>query len=99
MNSESIHVFAKWQVRPAHLDEVLAVLREVAEQSTREPGNLFYKVHQSSSDRNTLVLHEGYKGEQALAEHRATPHFQNLVLGKIVPLLEHREVNLTKALF
>lgn len=98
MNPEPIHVFAQWRVQPGRLDEVLALLGEVAAKSTREPGNLFYEVHQGTADRNTLVLHEAYRDEPALAAHRATGHFQDLVLAKIVPLLAHREVILTTAL-
>jgi quinol monooxygenase YgiN len=98
MNPTPIHVFAQWRVQPGHLDEVLTLLGEVAAKSTREPGNLFYEVHQSTADRQLLVLHEAYRDEPALAAHRATEHFQRLVLGKIVPLLAHREVTLATAL-
>jgi (4S)-4-hydroxy-5-phosphonooxypentane-2,3-dione isomerase len=98
MNPEPIYVFAKWQVQTGRLDEVLPLLREVAAQSTREPGNLFYQVHQSTADNNTLLLYEAYRDESALAAHRDTDHFKNLVLGKIIPLLAHREVVLTRSL-
>lgn len=98
MKTEPICVFAKWQIQPGRLDEVLGLLREVAGQSTREPGNLFYKIHQSTSDQNTLLLYEGYRDEPALAAHRDAKHFKNLVLEKIIPLLEHREVVLTRSI-
>lgn len=98
MNSVPIHVFAQWRVRPGYLDEVLASLCEVAAWSAREPGNLFYKVHQSTTDPSTLMLAEAYRDASALAAHRETEHFKTLVLGKIVPLLEHREVILTTPL-
>lgn len=98
MNPSTIHVFAKWQVRLGQLDKVLAVLREVAEQSAREPGNVFYQVHQSTADQTILLLHEAYRDEAALTAHRNSEHFQNLVIGKIVPLLVHREVVLTNAI-
>jgi quinol monooxygenase YgiN len=45
-------------------------------------------VHQSNSEANTLILYEGYKDESALDEHRNSQHYQTLVVGKIVPLLE-----------
>lgn len=98
MNTKSIYVFAKWQVQPDHINEVLVLLQVVAEQSTREPGNLFYTVHQSTADKNTLFLYEAYRDESALAAHREAEHFKTLVIGKIVPLLTHREVTLTTLL-
>lgn len=92
MSQKPVYTFAKWQVKDGHLDTVLNLLVEVVNASTGEEGNLFYKVHQSNSDENTLVLFEGYKDEPAVAEHRNSKHFQNLVIGQIVPLLAHREV-------
>lgn len=41
---------------------------------------------------NTILLFEGYKNEAAVATHRESVHFQGLVIGQIVPLLEAREV-------
>src|ERR1700754_2936373 len=97
-NEQAITVFAKWRVKEGQLDAVLNLLTEVVKKSTGEEGNLFYKVHQSNSDVNTLILFEGYKDEAALAAHRDSEHFQTVVVGKIVPLLEEREVILTNQL-
>jgi (4S)-4-hydroxy-5-phosphonooxypentane-2,3-dione isomerase len=41
---------------------------------------------------NTLILFEGYTDETAVDEHRNSSHFQNLVIGNIIPNLENREV-------
>ena len=99
MSQKPIHVFAKWRVKQNQLDTVLNLLAEVAEKSSREEGNLFYKVHQSHSDTNTLILFEGYKDEAAVTTHRNSEHFQSLVIERIVPLLEDREVIVTTELF
>ena len=98
MDQEPIYVFAKWQAKEGQLGTVLSLLKEVAAKSTGEEGNLFYKIHQSNTDANTLLLFEGYKDEAALAEHRNSEHFQTLVIGKIIPILEAREVILTTRL-
>ena len=95
MKSNPIFVFAKWQVKDGHLETVLNLLKEVAAKSTAEKGNLHYIVHQNNTDPNGIVLYEGYADEAALNEHRNAEHFQNLVVGKIVPLLANREVILT----
>ncbi|WP_435357835.1 putative quinol monooxygenase [Emticicia sp. SJ17W-69] len=95
MNSNVIFVFAKWQVAENQLPNVFNLLSEVSEKSRAESGNLFYKIHQSQTDENTLILSEAYQDENALNEHRNSEHFQNIVVKQIVPLLANREVYLT----
>lgn len=98
MESSPIHVIAKWKVREGELATVLALLPELVKATSAEEGNLFYKIQQDKADPNTLVLFEGYKDEVAAAEHRNSVHFQTIVTGKIVPLLEAREINITTPL-
>jgi quinol monooxygenase YgiN len=94
-NHNPVHVFATWKVKEGQITSVLNLLSIVQDKSLMENGNLFYKIHQSNSDENTLVLFEGYTNEVAVTEHRNSSHFQELVLGQIVPLLETREIVLT----
>src|SRR5262245_38601563 len=95
MNEKPVYTFANWQVKEGQLAAVLSQLGELTAKSTAEEGNLLYIIHQSNSDENTLILYEGYKDESSLAEHRNSEHFQTLVMGKIVPLLENRELVIT----
>lgn len=87
-----VYTFAKWRVKEGQLLAVLGLLADLTAKSTAEAGNLLYTVHQSLSDANTLILFEGYQDEAALAAHRSSEHFQTLVFGKIIPLLENREI-------
>ena len=98
MEQKPVYVFAKWQVKEGKLEFVLNLIAEVTKKSVEEKGNLFYKIHQSNSDINTLLLFEGYTSEAAVEEHRNSAHFQNLVIGKIIPELENREVMLASQL-
>ncbi|MDN3549191.1 putative quinol monooxygenase [Mucilaginibacter aquaedulcis] len=98
MEKSRIHVIAKWTVKAGELETVLALLSQVAKASIEEEGNLFYKVQQDNTDPNILLLFEGYKDEAAAAQHRNSSHFQTLVIGKIVPLLDAREINVTTPL-
>jgi len=98
MTEQPVHVFATWKVKQGNTDTVLELLKTVTEESTKEPGNLFYKVHQGIAEPDTLILFEGYVNEAAIADHRNSAHFQDLVIGKIVPLLDNREVILTTPL-
>jgi quinol monooxygenase YgiN len=94
-NQNPVHTFATWKVKEGEIENVLNLLKTLQTESVKESGNLFYTIHQSNSDANTLVLFEGYTSESAVAEHRESSHFQEFVLGKIVPLLENREIVLT----
>jgi quinol monooxygenase YgiN len=92
MDQKAVYVHAKWQVKEGKLNAVLHLMKEAAEKSTQEEGNLFYKLHQSQSNSNTLILFEGYKDANAVDTHRNSEYFKNIVLEQVVPLLENREV-------
>ena len=96
-NQNPVHVFATWQVKEGQIENVLQLLKTVQEESTKEEGNLFYTLHQSTTDLNALVLFEGYTSEDAITAHRDSPHFQDIVIGQIVPLLEKRDIVVARA--
>lgn len=98
MANQHVYTFAKWRVKEGQLLAVLDLLADLTAKSTAEEGNFLYKIHQSLSDANTLILLEGYKDEAALADHRNSEHFQTLVTGRIIPLLEEREIIVTMQL-
>lgn len=92
MSEQAIYVYVQWQVKEGKLDSVLKIMKEAAQKSSEEKGNLFYKIHQSKTDQNTLILFEGYENESALEYHKNSEHYQSLVVKQIIPLLENREV-------
>ncbi|RYG17856.1 MAG: antibiotic biosynthesis monooxygenase [Chitinophagaceae bacterium] len=94
-NQNPIHVFATWKVKEGNIETVLEILKTVSAESIKEAGNLFYKIHQSNADANTIVLFEGYTDEAALDEHRNAAHYKDLVAEQIIPLLDTRQVILT----
>ena len=98
MSTIPIYVFAKWQVKEENLATVLSLLEQVAQKSREEKGNLLYKIHQSTSDANTILLYEGYADEAMAEQHRNSDHFQEIVIKSIVPLLDNREVIMTRLL-
>ena len=97
-NQDIIHVFATWKVKNGQVSNVLNLLKTVQNESIKEKGNLFYKIHQSNTDLNTIVLFEGYTDEDAIAIHRNSSYYQDLVIQKIIPLLEKREIVLATLL-
>ncbi|OOQ56783.1 putative quinol monooxygenase [Mucilaginibacter pedocola] len=95
MNDKRIYVFAKWQVKDGQADKVIFLLKRVAQKSWEEEGNLCYKINRCSTDDNTIILFEGYSNEASQKRHQESPYFRQLVLGRILPLLEKREVIMT----
>ena len=89
-----LQVIARYTLAPGNEDEVLALLPQLAAASRAEPGNLAYEIHRSVDDPRRVVLLERYADREAFAAHRESAHFQELALGRIVPLLENRTVEL-----
>ncbi|MFF2010945.1 putative quinol monooxygenase [Streptomyces sp. NPDC058195] len=85
-------VIARYRTKEGAEDTVLPLLDTMAAASRREPGNLAYRVHQGTEDPRAVVLYEEYASEADFTAHCATEHFRQIVLGKVVPLLESRDV-------
>jgi quinol monooxygenase YgiN len=98
MSQKAIHVFAKWVVQGNKLEIVLGLLQELAKKTKIEEGNLFYTLHQSTTDPNIIILFEGYKDEAGLNFHKNSDHYKKIVVEQVIPLLKEREVTLTNPL-
>lgn len=98
MATTPVHVFARWKVKEGSMPEVLQLLQALRAQTLSEAGNLFYSIHKSSTDDNTLILFEGYTSASAQEDHVHAAHFKTLAIDGIVPLLSEREVFLTTPL-
>ncbi|MEU7246255.1 putative quinol monooxygenase [Streptomyces sparsogenes] len=85
-------VVARYRTQEGEENTVLPLLATMAVASREEPGNLAYRVHQDTEDPRAILLYEEYVGEADFTAHRATPHFQEIVLGKVVPLLDSRDL-------
>jgi quinol monooxygenase YgiN len=70
--------------------EVLGLLPKLIEATRAEPGNLSFVAYRQFDDERSYVLLERYASAEALAAHRETSHFKDLVLGQIVPRLSGR---------
>ena len=65
------------KVKPGHADALIPAMLENATQSALEEACYQFDVIVSQDDPNTFVFYEVYKDEQALADHRQTPHYLN----------------------
>ncbi|SHI94779.1 Quinol monooxygenase YgiN [Hymenobacter daecheongensis DSM 21074] len=92
-------VAAEWLVQPEHVETVRGLLIEAAAAVRRhEPGNLLYIAHESAEEPGRFFVYEQYANQEAQIAHRAAPHFQELVLGRIVPLLAERKTSFYRLL-
>lgn len=77
---------------PGSGDTVEENLKAMAvEVKASEPGCLLYHACRSVENPDNFLLYEHYADQDALDGHRTTPHFQSIIEGKIIPLLEKRE--------
>lgn len=84
-------VIAHHRISPDEdLDEVLALYPRLAEATRQELGNVSFTVFRQLDDERSLVIIERYASRAAAAEHEQTPHFKDLLLGRIVPRLSDR---------
>lgn len=98
MNTQNINVFARWKVKPGQLETVLPLIHSLVAESRKEPGNIEYTVCEALTDPYSFHLFERYTDMAAIEAHKASAHFQQIALAKIVPLLEEREVFITKTI-
>jgi quinol monooxygenase YgiN len=83
---------AKYTVKAGQGDHVEAALRRMTPLVREsEPGCTFYQANRSPDDPDHFLLFEQYRDDAALAAHRETAHFKEIIEGTIVPMLERRE--------
>lgn len=71
-----VKVVAVLTARPGATDQLRTLLDGMLAPSRTEPGNLRYDLWQDASEPGRFFLDELYADGDAVAAHRATPHFQ-----------------------
>lgn len=95
--AEPVVVVAHWQTTSASLDAVLGHIATVRPQALAEPGCLGYQAFQDVDEPTTIVLIEHYRDRSALNSHLDSPHYQEVVVGLIRPLLTDRQVEILRS--
>ena len=93
----AITVIARWQALPGRADSVLALVAALREQSLAEADCLAYEVFRGAADDDAILLLERYRDHPAIEAHRATRHYRELLVERILPLLASRQVELLRA--
>ncbi|MED3561742.1 putative quinol monooxygenase [Bacillus xiapuensis] len=83
---------AKYICKPGKGDEVEAYLKEMRPLVHQyEKECTVYIVNRSTENKDIFLIYEQYVDQAALEAHRNTPHFKEIIEGKIIPILEKRE--------
>jgi quinol monooxygenase YgiN len=93
---ESVVVIAYWQTTEASLDAVLEDMAALRALSLAESGCLGYETFQNFEEPTALVLIERYRDVDAQQEHLDSPHYRELVVDRIRPLLTARRVEILR---
>ena len=80
-------------MKPGTENEVLPLVQDLIQATRTEPGNLAFDAYRSLQEPKSYVLLERYASRDALAAHRAAPHFQKIVIEQLVPLLAARTID------
>jgi quinol monooxygenase YgiN len=92
-----LQVIARYTISAGQEEDVLALLAQLIAAVREEPGNLAFTAYRQLGEDRNVVLLERYASPEALAAHRETAHFKDLVLGEIVPRLDSRVVEIYEA--
>ena len=85
-------VIAECSTSSEKVEDLLALLRLLADASLTEPGCLSYEVYQSINQPESFVSIETYADGAAFQSHRSAEHFKRIGVQQIIPLLDTRNV-------
>ncbi len=81
----------RMRAREGAEEEAVAIMRELADETRKEPGCIHYIPVQDPEDPRSLLFYEQYRDQAAFEAHGASEHFQRLAAGKLFGLMESRE--------
>jgi quinol monooxygenase YgiN len=87
-----LQVIARYTAAAGKEDEVADLVVQLATASRAEPGNIDFTAYRQVDDPRRFVLLERYASREEFDAHRETPHFADLVPGRLIPLLDSRVV-------
>jgi quinol monooxygenase YgiN len=67
--------------------EMAELLKSYIAQISDEEGTLTYTLLQAKKDPTEFIFYEIYKDQAAMEYHGSTPHFKDIMMGKVGPFL------------
>jgi quinol monooxygenase YgiN len=90
MSASEVAIVVHYQASAGCGDMVAALLARHTAATRAEPGCLDFVALRSSEDPDAFVLYERYASQQAFEAHQASPHFEDIAVAQIRPLLTDR---------
>jgi quinol monooxygenase YgiN len=90
MSASEVAIVVHYQAQPGRGNEVAALLARHTAATRAEPGCLDFVALRSSEDPDAFVLYERYASADAFEAHQASPHFEDIAVARIRPLLSDR---------
>jgi quinol monooxygenase YgiN len=87
-----VSVIVRFTFNPEDRAEIAEALRLLAVASRLEPGCVNFIPHYAEGDRDTVVLYEQYRDEQAQAAHRKSDHFRKYVVEGLFQKMKQRTI-------
>ncbi|MRH93123.1 antibiotic biosynthesis monooxygenase [Nocardia sp. SYP-A9097] len=88
----NVRVIADVTADPENADQLGAMLQRFAQVCRTEPGCIGYDVFRSVEQPERFVSIETYVDADAFAAHRDTPHFREIGVSELLPLVTTRDV-------
>ncbi len=79
-------VIAKFLAIPGQADALYQAINACIQPSRDEEGNVHYDVYRSTENDHLFLIHELWKGDEAIEFHFRQPHFKQLI-AETKPLL------------
>ena len=78
----------EWTAKAGQGDRIAEIQKEFAPLAREEPGCRKFFVSRSEDDPDRFFLYEEYDDEAAFDAHLETPHFERLIRGAALDLLQ-----------
>ena len=78
----------RMRLREGEEENAIALMRELAAESRKEPGNELYIPCRDPEDPRSILIFEQYADKAAFEAHGASEHFQRLAVNGLWGLLE-----------
>ncbi|GAN81247.1 putative quinol monooxygenase [Acidocella aminolytica] len=85
-DQNSVYVFATLTASAGKEAELRQILRNLVDDTRKEPGNLSYHLYEGTETPGTFLVYECYQDQSAVETHMASPHLQ-AALAAAGPLL------------
>lgn len=85
-----ITILVEFKFAKKNVDEAKLLLKELADESSKEEGCIFYSALQDSSNKSKFILYEVFKDSESQEFHKTTPHYKHLLNERLRPLIKER---------